>query len=430
MFRMAIPIWSIKSPIFGHSPAIRGRRIRTGNWWKHEARIERSRFVAVKPLFKRTIIFLLLLGVASCAPEPKKVPTFSIEPVSFSELPGWQRDNQAEALPALRASCKKFKAGRGNVGTKWIAISVDHWQGPCNALPPANASTASARAYFEQWFRPYRVSGPKGEDGLFTGYFEAELTGSRRRENASQIPLYGLPRDHVSVDLSKFDPKLTGKKIVGRVEGRRLVPYHKRGAIDAGALSNQGVELIWADDQIDLYLLHVQGSGRVQLRDGSVLRVGFAGHNGHGYRSIGRVLIRRGELRKGGASWPDIRRWIEQNPGKARALLAENPRFIFFRSVRGQGPIGAQGVALTPGRSLAVDRRYLPFGAPVWLTTHWPNDESRPLRLLMVAQDTGAAIKGPDRGDFFWGHGKGALRYAGSMKGQGRYFVLLPRDWR
>lgn len=384
----------------------------------------------MKPFPTRTFLFVLLLGLGNCAPAPEKPPAFRVEPVDFSALPGWQQDNQAEALPALRASCARFSNGQGGVGTRAIALSSGDWQGPCGALPPDDSNAAAARAYFEQWFRPYRVIGPKGEEGLFTGYFEAELTGSRRRENASQVPLYGMPRDHVSVDLSLFDRKLAGKKLVGRVERGRLIPYHKRGAIDAGALRGQGVELIWADDKIDLYLLHVQGSGRVRLRDGSVLRVGFAGHNGHDYRSIGRVLIRRGELSRNGASWPHIRRWVETQPAKARALLAENPRFIFFRSLRGHGPVGAQGVALTPERSLAVDRRYLPFGAPVWLETHWPNDETRPLRRLMVAQDAGAAIKGPVRGDFFWGHGKRALRLAGTMKGRGRYFVLLPRTWR
>lgn len=359
------------------------------------------------------------------------MPSFRIEPVDFAELPGWRRDNQAAALPALRASCARFLSGRGGSGTKWIALSPNDWRGPCQAVPPdTTATTAAARAYFERWFRPYRVIGREGDEGLFTGYFEAELTGSRQRVRSSQVPLYGVPRDHVSVDLARFDPKLAGKKLVGRVERGQLVPYHKRGAIDAGALRGQGVELIWADDMVDLYLLHVQGSGRVRLRDGSVLRVGFAGHNGHGYRSIGRVLIKRGELSRNGASWPQIRRWIETHPNEARALLAENPRFIFFRRLDGSGPVGAQGVTLTPERSLAVDRRYIPFGAPVWLATHWPNDEVRPLRRLMVAQDTGAAIKGVVRGDFFWGHGKRALQLAGSMKGRGRYFVLLPRGSR
>jgi membrane-bound lytic murein transglycosylase A len=192
-------------------------------------------------------------------------------------------------------------------------------------------------------------------------------------------------------------------------------------------LANSGMELLWVDDLIDAFVLHVQGSGRVILADGSVVRVGFAGHNGLGYRSIGRALIERGVLQPGGASWNDIRNWIEQNPDQAADLLAVNERFIFFRELTGDGPIGAAGVALTPGRSLAVDKRFVPYGLPIWLDTNWPNDLARPLRRLMVAQDTGAAIRGPIRGDFFWGYGPDALAFAGKMKSRGRYFLLLPR---
>ncbi|MBE88153.1 MAG: murein transglycosylase [Rhodospirillaceae bacterium] len=314
------------------------------------------------------------------------------------------------------------------VGTAWIGLSGDNWHKLCREMPEDWASTAAARAFFQEWFRPYKVLGLEGSEGLFTGYFEAELTGSRRRQSSLQVPVYRVPRDHVTVDLGQFDRKLKGKRIVGRVVGRNLVPYYKRGSIDDGALKGQGLELIWADDTLDLFLLHIQGSGRVSLRDGSVMRVGFAGHNGHLYRSIGRALIRRGELHPGQASWPHIRQWVESHPEEARVLLAENPRYIFFRQMDGKGPIGAHGVELTPGRSLAVDRRYIPFGAPVWLSTQWPAEPSRPLERLMVAQDTGAAIKGPVRGDFFWGYGKEALRLAGKMKSRGVYFVLLPKS--
>ncbi len=295
-------------------------------------------------------------------------------------------------------------------------------------MPEDSASTVAARAFFQEWFRPYKVSGLEGSEGLFTGYFEPELTGSRRRQNTLQVPVYRVPRDLVTVDLGQFDRKLKGRRIVGRVVGQNLMPYYKRGSIVDGALKGQGLELIWADDTIDLFLMHIQGSGRVSLRDGSVMRVGFAGHNGHLYRSIGRLLIQRGELNPGKASWSHIRQWIESHPREARALLSENPRYIFFRQMDGKGPIGAQGVELTPGRSLAVDRSYIPFGTPVWLSTQWPADPSRPLERLMVAQDTGAAIKGPVRGDFFWGHGEEALRLAGNMKSRGVYFVLLPKS--
>lgn len=384
----------------------------------------------MKPYPLQTFLLIAFLAVASCAPKPETIKSFRIEPVGFSALSGWRNDNQAAALPALRASCRKLakRPVGAAVGTDWIGLSGGDWRGPCKAMPEDSVDAETARAFLQEWFRPYKVSGAEGSEGLFTGYFEAELTGSRRRQNASQVPLYKVPRDHVTVDLGQFDQKLKGKRFVGRVAGRNLVPYHKRGAIDDGALKGQGAELIWADDPIDVFLMHIQGSGRVSLRDRTVMRVGFAGHNGHGYRSIGRVLIQRGELQRGQASWGHIRQWIESHPQQARALLAENPRYIFFRNIHGKGPIGAQGVELTTGRSLAVDRRYIPLGVPVWLSTRWPTDASRPLERLMVAQDTGAAITGPVRGDFFWGHGKEALRLAGNMKSRGVYFALLPKS--
>jgi membrane-bound lytic murein transglycosylase A len=370
-----------------------------------------------------------LLGLAGCAEPERPAPAFRIDPVRYADLPGWRNASQNEALAALRRSCSRMQ-GRGPnaaLGTGWVPLKQTDWAGACGALPPATVSPDAARGFFEQYFRPYLVSGENGSEGLFTGYFEVEITGSRHRTAASQVPIYTLPKDHITVDLGRFDPALAGKRVVGRVEGRHLVPYHMRGDIDEGALAGKGAELIWADDPIDVFLLHIQGSGRVRLRDGSVVRIGYAGHNGHGYRSIGRVLIRRGELTRDGASWPHIRRWIETHPQKARALFAENPRYIFFRLIAGDGPVGAHGVALTPRRSLAVDARYIPYGVPVWLTTHWPNTPGRPLNRLMVAQDTGAAITGAVRGDFFWGHGREAADLAGTMKGRGRYYVLLPR---
>ena len=288
------------------------------------------------------------------------------------------------------------------------------------------------RAFFERWFQVFRASNNDKADGLFTGYFEATLKGSRTPHPDYPTPLYRVPDNHVTVDLSKFDAALGRRRIVGRVENGNLKPYFDRAAIDKGALAGQ--ELLWVSDPIDAFILHVQGSGRVVLPDGDVARVGFAAHNGHAYQSIGRALIRRGDLKPGQASWPDIRAWMEDHPDKAAALLAVNKRYIFFRErvksnsgVEGDdGPIGAQGVALTPRRSLAVDRRFIPLGVPIWLDTTWPSSD-KPIRQLMIAQDTGSAIRGPVRGDYFWGHGDAALAQAGKMKSIGRYYILTPR---
>ena len=206
------------------------------------------------------------------------------------------------------------------------------------------------------------------------------------------------------------------------------MPYPTRADLEQTHLPGQGLELYWARDPIDVFLLQVQGSGRVVLPDGTVARIGFDGHNGQPYKSIGRVLIDRGDLQPHEASWNGIRGWIENNPDRANALLWENPRFVFFRELDGEGPIGAEGLPLTPGRSLAVDRAHIAMGTLIWLDTTWPSAPDRPLQRLMVAQDTGGAIKGPVRGDFFWGFGAEALAEAGKMKSTGRYYLLLPND--
>lgn len=384
----------------------------------------------VPRLFVRLLFAVLALGflVVACTKPPAPKPdTVVLNPVAFAVLPGWRDDRQGEAIVALRKSCLNPKSGRVEAAQP-VTVMASDWAGPCQAAQDLDiADNAAVRAFFERWFQPFRVTSGEKTTGLFTGYFEAELRGAREKGGSYTVPLYRLPDDHVTVDLSKFDPSLAGKRIVGRVEGGRLEPYFARGDIDGGALSGKVQELIWVDDAIDAFVLHVQGSGRVILPDGKVVRIGYAGNNGLPYRSIGRELIDRGALPAGGASWNDIRNWIETNRDQAAALLAVNPRYIFFREVEGDGPIGAAGVALTPRRSLAVDPRFVPYGVPVWLDTNWPNDLAKPLRQLMIAQDTGSAIRGPIRGDFFWGYGAEALSFAGRMKSQGAYFLLLPR---
>jgi membrane-bound lytic murein transglycosylase A len=267
----------------------------------------------------------------------------------------------------------------------------------------------------------------KTSPGLFTGYYEAELNGSWRRTNRFNVPLYAKPTDLIAADLGQFSSALKGKHIAGRLRGNRLIPYHSRREIENGVLRGKGLELLWVDSVADAFFLHVQGSGRVKMTDGSIVRVGYAAKNGRPYVSIGRELIRRGAMAKENVSMQSIRTWLTANPHKASDLLAANPSYIFFRRLKGTDVIGAMGVGLTPGRSLAVDRRHVPLGAPLWLDTRDPLDERRPLRRLMIAQDTGGAIKGPVRGDIFWGFGAEAAQRAGQMKSRGTYYVLLPK---
>ncbi len=298
----------------------------------------------------------------------------------------------------------------------------------CKALAGLRRpSPVSARKFFEDWFQPYQVSGQDGPTGLFTGYYEAHLNGARKPDNTYRFPLYRRPADLISVDLGKFRDAMKGERIAGSVVDGRLVPYADRNAITRGALKRRGLELLWVDSAVDAFFLHIQGSGRVSMSDGAVVRVGYAGANGRPYRAIGRDLIKSGAIPADRISMQTIRAWLAAHPNQAQEMMGRNRSYIFFRTLQGDGPIGALGVALVPGRSLAVDRRFIPLGLPVWLDATDPMSAATPLRRLLVAQDTGGAIRGPVRGDMFWGHGAAAAARAGRMKSRGRYYLLLPR---
>jgi membrane-bound lytic murein transglycosylase A len=301
------------------------------------------------------------------------------------------------------------------------------WAPACKSLPPLDADHLSARLYFETWFQPYRVVFGGKADGLFTGYFEPNLRGSRTPSAKFDVPIYQRPNDLVLVTLGDWREKLRGERIAGRILNGRLKPYHSRADIEAGALADKTRPLVWVDDPIDAFFLHIQGSGRVSLADGGTLRVGYDGHNGHVYRAIGRDLIKAGAIEKKDISLQTIRAWLKAHPDRMREVMNRNPSYIFFRAINGEGPIGAMGVALTPGRSLAVDPKFLPLGAPIWVMADYQDETGRPLRRLMVAQDTGGAIRGAVRGDVFWGHGEKAGALAGPMKAVGRLYLLLPR---
>ncbi len=372
--------------------------------------------------------------LAACAPEPTGPERAEFVRTTFADLDGWQADRQASALAALRRSCALLTRlpDAHVVGDDGLAGTAAEWRPICAAAERVPTdSDAAAREFFVTWFVPYWVNGRQGQKGLFTGYFEPLLRGARRADRQFKVPLYGPPDDLVKLDLGQFRTDLRGQRTAGRVVNGSLRPYPDRGAIDAGALTGQSAEIVWVDDPIDAFLLHVQGSGRVLLKDGSVLRLGYAASNGHRYVSIGRELVERGALSPEEADWPAIRAWMDRHPDEIPALLASNPSYVFFRVIEGDGPIGAQGAVLTAGRSLAVDPRFVPLGVPVWLDAMVPvAEKERPdirLQRLMVAQDTGGAIKGVVRGDVFWGHGAEAESIAGRMKHRGRYAILLPK---
>ena len=379
------------------------------------------------------LLLLPLLPACERKPQPPAPPAgvskeLRLTPARFSDLPGWGEDRMAAALPALQRSCSRLLRSdpAAPIGPKSVGGTAADWREPCGALT-AEADEAAVRSWIEAWFTPVQVSAGAEPEGLFTGYYEVELDGARTPSPGFTVPLYRRPPDLLSANLGSFADDLAGRTIFGRVEGERFVPYAARAEIEAGALAGRGLELFWVADPVEAFLLHIQGSGRLRLAEGGTTRVGFAAANGHPFDGIGRVLIDRGLLPKDQASMPEIRDWLGAHPEQGREIMLLNRRYIFFREIEGEGPIGAEGVALTPGRSLAVDTGLLPLGAPVWLDTHWPGEPQRPLRRLMVAQDTGSAIKGPVRGDFFWGSGEPALAEAGRMKSAGRYWFLLPR---
>ena len=350
-------------------------------------------------LLARTLPALTLtVLLAACAGRDGPPDELVLVPSSFDRLTGWASDDHAAALIAFLVSCSAIgerdpaapldgAAGMGLSGT---------WQEVCRVARATDS--LSARAFFETWFRPWRATAGGSDLGLFTGYYEPLLEGSRAPSEAYRYPLYRMPAP--------------GAAIPAREE------------IDRGALAGLGLELLWVDDKIAAFFLHIQGSGRVRLPDGNTVRVGYAGKNGHAYHAIGRELIARGVLVREEVSLQSIRDWLRANPDLADEIMWTNPSYVFFREIEGPGPLGAQGVALTPGRSLAIDDAFLAFGVPVWLATALP--DGRPWNRLMIAQDTGGAIVGPVRGDIFFGAGDWAEWVAGRMKGEGRYWILLP----
>lgn len=286
----------------------------------------------------------------------------------------------------------------------------------------------AARRFFESRFAPFQVVNPDANrEGLITGYYEPLLVGSRKRSARFPYAIYGVPDDLLVVDLGQLYPDLKDYRLRGRLEGRKVVPYYSRAELEQRDAQLATKALLWVADPVELFFLQVQGSGRVQLEDGRRVRVGYADQNGHPYRSIGRYLVDQGELRLEQASMEGIQTWARANPRRLPELLNANPSYVFFREL-GSGdapPPGALGVPLSEGRSLAIDPRVVTLGAPVFLATTWPAS-LRPLQRLMVAQDTGGAIKGAVRADFFWGFGAEAGAQAGKMRQKGMLWVLLP----
>ncbi len=321
-------------------------------------------------------------------------------------------DDQARrALVAFRLSCpalqRRSDASGLTQGSDWRAVCL------------AAAATTDARSFFASQFETVQV----GTGQAFaTGYYEPEILGSRTRDAANQVPVYAKPTDLLELDLGQFSEAMKGKNIRGRLSGGSFIPYFDRTEIEQGALSGRVRELAWAADPIEFFFLQIQGSGRLRLPDGSVMRIGYAGQNGRDYTGIGALMRDRGLLAPGQASMQGLMSWLRANPEQGRAIMRENKSWVFFREITGAGPIGSLGTAVGPRATVATDPAFVPLGAPVWLDLDRAEADG-----LWVAQDTGGAIKGANRFDTFWGAGDEARRIAGGMSGRGTAFVLVPR---
>jgi membrane-bound lytic murein transglycosylase A len=347
-----------------------------------------------------------------------EVPRGRLEKSSWEGLRDWNADDTSDALTAFEQGCPVLR-------------SRPEWQEVCaraSALVAAKFDKATAASFFRVNFQPFRVfNADDTGSGTVTGYYEPLLKGSRTRTNVYKYPIYAQPQDLVTVELADVYTDLKFRRLRGRLVDNKLVPYYDRAEIESSKAPLKGLELVWVDNAVELFFLQIQGSGQVQLPDGSRIRLGYADQNGHPFRSLGGVLIRRGEIKPERASMQGIKAWAERNPRKLQQFMNANPSYVFFKEIDagGTGPIGTLGVPLTAERSIAVDPRVIPLGVPVFLATTFPGT-NQPLNRLMVAQDTGGAIAGAVRVDFFWGFGDDAGAQAGRMKQRGEKWVLLP----
>lgn len=381
------------------------------------------------------LILLTLTGCAGTVVKTDDTALITYKPASFADLSGWRRDDLQGFMQAYQTSCARIL--KKSPGDKFSADPVfgtyDAWQNACRASSGVTPGDANAvRIFLEQNFKVVQATASGNPTGLFTGYYESTLNGSRTQKGPYQYPLLGRPSDLVMVELGDFRDELRGQRIAGRVIDGKLKPYENRTQIVSGKMpSSQYRPIVWLDDPHDAFFVQVQGSGIVHLDDGSIMRVGYDGQNGHPYYAIGRELVKRGTYKKDEVSMDTIRSWFTNNPDKAEGLMNTNPSFVFFRESpddgSGAGPQGGEGVKLTAKRSLAIDHGKLPYGFPVYVDIDYADETGAKLQRLVMAQDTGGAIKGAVRGDFFWGSGATAEKMAGPMKAQGRYYFLIPK---
>ncbi|MEN3113345.1 murein transglycosylase A [Uliginosibacterium paludis] len=352
---------------------------------------------------------------------PEAPPAPAYVAAEWEALPQWRSDRIEEAWPGLIASCKAMRAPTIKAA----------WQEVCDAARALGdkPGAEAMRSFVESRLRPLELNNADGtKEGLITGYYEPLILGSRWKSAKNAVPVHAVPDDLLQLDLGEVYPETKTLRLRGRIEGRKVLPYWSRAQIEAKGDAFPAKVLLWAQDPIDFFFLQVQGSGQVQLSDGSRVRIAYADQNGHPYKSIGRWLIDQGELTLPQASAQGIQKWARENPQRLSELLNVNPSYVFFReeASNGEGPKGSLGVPLTAARAIAVDPRSIPLGVPVFISFTMP--DGKPMQRLVMAQDTGGAIRGRVRADFFWGFGAEAGKLAGQMRQQGRIWVLWPKD--
>lgn len=410
--------------------------IRTGNWSRPGRRktwsLSLAGLCASLSLAACGVPPVVREAIDKAREEKPKVATFVER--TFTDLPGWSQDDHGAALAAFRTSCAVIleRAADRPMGGHAVYGASGQWRKVCGAASNAR----DAKSFFEAYFTPFEVRSDGEPIGLFTGYYEPELRGSRERKGKFQTPLYARPSDLVMVDLGQFREQFKGERIAGRVQNGALVPYQNRAEIVANGLSSVSRPLLYVDSGWEAFSLQIQGSGRVRLPDGTLIRMNYDGQNGHPYTAIGRSLVQRGAIRREDVSMQTIRKWLEANPKQANQVMNLNASYVFFKEEPGGDPAkgapGAMQVPLSPERSLAIDLRYHALGAPLWVDAtrpaEQPNETQQTFQHLLVAHDTGGAIRGPVRGDVYWGAGARAEELAGRMANRGRLVVLLPRE--
>ncbi len=388
-------------------------------------------------------VSLLSIDPAFAATAPLRIPETELEPMTFEQLDGWTAEDHLAALSAFRSSCVAVRrraarrdAGRNRQQPKLIEEPL---AAACKMAAELgdNVGGPSARRFFETAFRPVRISKLGERDGFLTGYYEPEVEGRRKPGDGFTVPMYRQPAELVAGAVKKKHARTHGfpnRGKVGRRVGKKLVEYHDRASIEDGVLKDRGLEICWLKDPIDAFFIHIQGSARVRLEDGKILRLNYAAHNGHTYLPVGRVLADRGVVPRAEMTMDKIRAYFAETPEEGREIMRMNRSFIFFREVTELAPdaeaVGAQGLPLTRERSIAVDRAIHAYGTPFWIEAELPLESENTMtqfRRLMLAQDTGSAIVGPARADVYFGAGIDAGTVAGRLKHAGRFFMLVPR---